>query len=158
MIVAGIDIGTNTGIAIVKEQTEQILYLQKINTNYLTHSEMFEVLSKILIYNKVKYIGYEKPIYHTNIKSLQKYIEKVSSLKLIASMNKIPIIELYPNTVKKSVVGFGKASKYQVKEMLRNVSKIEVNDSYDVSDAIAIAFALINKLKTMGNFMCGKNP
>lgn len=157
MIVAGIDIGINTGVAVVEKQTGQIIFLEKINTNHITYLEMFDVFSKIIVSNRVKYIGYEKPIYHANIKSIQKYIEKVSTLKLIASMNRIPIFELYPNTIKKSMIGFGKASKYQLKEMLKNMLDKKVSSGYDVSDALAIAFTLINKLESEANFMCYKN-
>lgn len=157
MIIAGIDIGTYTAIAIVEKLSGQIITLQKINTNQITPSEMFDVFNKFIIYYKVRCIGYEKPIYHTNIKSMQKYIEKVSTIKLIASINKIPVIELFPNNIKKSIVGFGKASKYQVKEMVKNAYNINTGNSYDTSDAIAIAFALINKLESETHFMHYKN-
>jgi crossover junction endodeoxyribonuclease RuvC len=148
MIVAGIDIGIKIGIAIVNSTSQKILHLQKIDTSQLTISELFNFLNNLIKSKNTKYIGYEKPIYHTNIKSMQKYIEKIGTVKLIASMNKIPIIELAPNAVKKTITGFGKASKYQVKELLRNVHGIKTDAGYDLSDAIAIAFAVVNKIQS----------
>ncbi|MFN7181817.1 MAG: crossover junction endodeoxyribonuclease RuvC [Planctomycetota bacterium] len=158
MNIAGIDIGSQLAIAIVEFKSEKIIFIEKIDTRQLTFSELFCVLSDRLKSNRVRYIGYEKPIYHTNIKSMQKYIEKISALKLIASLNRIRIVELQPTCVKKSITGFGKASKHQVKQLLDNVYNIKVSrQSYDISDAIAISFALINKLKSEFHFMFEKD-
>jgi crossover junction endodeoxyribonuclease RuvC len=158
MNIAGIDIGSKIGIAIVESNSSRIVHLQKIIADQFTYSELFGILSSILKTHNCKYIGYEKPIYHLNIKSVQKYIEKAGTLKLIASLLKIPIVELPPTSIKKSTTGFGKAKKSQIKQMLKNLYNIDLKEGYDVSDAIAIAFSLLNKLKTESQFMSYKNP
>ncbi len=158
MNIAGIDIGVKLAIAIVELESEKISDVEQINTSQLTFSELFSVLNNLVKIKKIKCMGYEKPIYRANIKSMQKYIEKVSTLKLIASINKIPIFELHPTSIKKSFTGFGQASKQQIREFVKNVYNItNLKKGYDISDAIAISFSLLNKLKTQTHFMSDKN-
>ncbi len=158
MNIAGIDVGVKLGIAVVELESEKIIHIEQIDTKQLTFSELFCVLNNLVKLKSIRYIGYEKPIYHTNIKSMQKYIEKTGTLKLIASINKIPIVELHPNSIKKSFTTYGKASKHQVRELIKNLYNITLpKKGYDISDAIAISFSLLNKLKSSPQFMSNKN-
>jgi len=71
------------------------------------------------------------------------------ALLLTISLCEIPAFEYSPREVKKAVVGYGAASKYQVRSMLCNIFHFNLEKySLDATDAIAVAICHIH---TNGN-------
>ncbi len=63
---------------------------------------------------------------------------------LTLSSENIPIVEYSALEVKKAVVGYGKADKKQVTEMIRAVFNIKTKISHDSADALALALCHLN--------------
>ncbi len=57
----------------------------------------------------------------------------------VAGQFQIPVFEYATRQVKKSVTGFGGAEKQQVQLVLRHIYKIPQFESFDASDALAVA-------------------
>tara|TARA_Y100000766_G_C18508340_1_gene412981 strand:- start:226 stop:534 length:309 start_codon:yes stop_codon:yes gene_type:complete len=58
---------------------------------------------------------------------------------LVAAQNKINLSEYSPNTVKKNLVGYGHANKFQIIEMIRRIYPNLEIESDDAADALALA-------------------
>ena len=70
---------------------------------------------------------------------------------LVAARNNIEIYEYAPNTIKKNLVGYGHASKFQMVEMIqRFFPGITINNE-DSADALAVAITSAHLL-THNNF------
>jgi crossover junction endodeoxyribonuclease RuvC len=84
--------------------------------------------------------GFESMFYSKNVQSLIKLSHARSAAILAATMSNIPIFEYSPREVKKSITGYGNASKQQVQYMVRNILKIEETpEFFDATDALAVA-------------------
>jgi crossover junction endodeoxyribonuclease RuvC len=58
---------------------------------------------------------------------------------LSVSQNNVSMIEITPKEVKNSLTGYGGASKYQIKEAIKNLLNMTDVKSFHASDALAIA-------------------
>lgn len=82
----------------------------------------------------------EKLFFNTNEKTAIDVAQARGVTVLPAVLNDIPIYEYTPLQVKCSIVGYGRAEKIQVQEMIKNtlhLKKIPKPD--DVADAVALA-------------------
>ncbi len=57
------------------------------------------------------------------------------------------LFEYSPNEVKKAVVGYGKADKYQVQSMIKAMLSLRELPSTDSADALAVALCHINTIR-----------
>ena len=69
-----------------------------------------------------------------------------ASLTAIA-LEKIPILELSSNEIKKSIVGNGHATKKQMQFMVKSLLCLNTEVCQDASDALASAITLSHRLK-----------
>ena len=69
-----------------------------------------------------------------------------ASLTAIA-LEKIPILELSSNEIKKSIVGNGHATKTQMQFMVKSLLRLNTAVCQDASDALASAITLSHRLK-----------
>jgi crossover junction endodeoxyribonuclease RuvC len=60
---------------------------------------------------------------------------------LSVSQNNVSMIEITPREVKNSLTGHGGASKYQIKEAIKNVLNMTGVKSFHATDALAVALA-----------------
>lgn len=69
----------------------------------------------------------------------------------LCHQEKIPVIEVTPATVKKSLTGNGRASKQQINYMVKKIFNIKDKINEHASDALAIAytFQAMNRTKTV---------
>jgi crossover junction endodeoxyribonuclease RuvC len=67
----------------------------------------------------------------------------------------VQIFEYTPLEIKKAVVGYGRATKEQVRSMVRIILELKGNPNLDTSDALAAAICHLNwsrfELHTRGN-------
>ena len=57
----------------------------------------------------------------------------------------IPVVEYTPAEIKRAVVGFGRAEKHQIQQMVKLLLGLDVAPSpHDVADALAVAFCHLN--------------
>ena len=62
-----------------------------------------------------------------------------AALMLIAARANLPVFEYPPGTVKRAVVGSGRAEKMQVNGMIRAILGLRAAPAIDASDALAVA-------------------
>jgi crossover junction endodeoxyribonuclease RuvC len=147
MIILGIDPGIGrTGWAIVKKDNNpQLIKYGCIETSKKDHNlkrlkQLYEELNQLIKIHKPDVVATEKLFFNTNVTTAIKVGEARGVIKLAAILNKLKLTEFTPLQIKMSVVGYGRASKKQVQEMVKtllNLKKIPKPD--DAADAVAAA-------------------
>ena len=79
-----------------------------------------------------------------NVKSSLKIGHARGAVLIAAVQCGIEIFEYTPLEIKKSVVGYGRASKEQVRAMVQVILKLKSKPDYDTSDALAAAICHLN--------------
>ncbi len=96
----------------------------------------------------------EKLFYNTNQKTVIDVAQARGVTILPAVQHNIPIYQYTPLQVKNALVGYGRAKKYQVQEMTRNILKLKnIPKPDDTADALALAIThgfSVNSRKIMG--------
>ena len=123
----------------------KLIYADAIKTK--PHSEFNERL--VTIYNEIneiinKYnpevLSIEDLFFNTNTKTAIKVAEARGVLILSAKIKNMEVYEYTPLQIKQGVAGYGKATKTQVKNMLKVILNMEKLPSLDdITDSIAIA-------------------
>jgi crossover junction endodeoxyribonuclease RuvC len=86
----------------------------------------------------------EDVFYAKNIKSSLKLGHARGAVLIAAVQYQVPIFEYSPLEIKKSVVGYGRAAKEQVRAMVRLILHLNSLPSLDTSDALAAAICHLN--------------
>lgn len=82
----------------------------------------------------------EKLFYNSNAKTVIDVSQARGVIMLAAQKNGVPAFEYTPLQVKQSVVGYGRAEKKQVQEMIKRILFLEkVPKPDDTADALAMA-------------------
>jgi crossover junction endodeoxyribonuclease RuvC len=71
---------------------------------------------------------------------------------LIAAEARLPIHEYSPLQVKSSVVGYGRAEKAQVQEMVKRLLRLDSRPPEDAADALAVALCHAHHSRTLAPF------
>lgn len=148
MIILGIDPGTNIlGYALLEAQKDTkrlidmgVIKIKKYETHSLKLREIyFQVQEIIENYNPTE-MAIEAPFYGKNPQSMLK-LGRAQGVAMAAGITMgLNICEYAPKKIKKAVTGRGTASKEQVRDLLKQILKIEIHDSYlDATDALATA-------------------
>lgn len=158
MIILGIDPGfalMGWGIINKKEKPELIEYgclkTSSKSENSVRLGTIFTSLQKIIKKFKPHIIVLEKLFFNTNAKTALLVGEARGVVKVCALLNKLPIFEFTPLQVKDCIVGYGRADKNQVQEMVKmtlGLDKIPKPD--DAADALAIALTYCFYNKKLG--------
>ncbi|MDR1522451.1 MAG: crossover junction endodeoxyribonuclease RuvC [Endomicrobium sp.] len=70
------------------------------------------------------------------------------AILLTISMNKIPLFEYNPRSVKMALTGYGSADKHQMQHMVKTFLKLkEIPKPDDTADALAMAICHINTMR-----------
>ena len=90
-------------------------------------------------------VAVEGIFYAKNVRSALKLGHARGVALLAASEAGIPVAEYSPAEIKRAVVGYGRAEKPQVQEMIRLLLGLEARPSpHDVADALAVAICHLN--------------
>ena len=155
MIILGIDPGfRNTGFGIIKSEKNLIAYISSgivsttINdTNAERLRDIFVGVREIIVKYSPEYAVMEKVFVNDNPKTtLALGQARGASLAAIA-LEKIPVLELSSNEIKKSIVGNGHATKAQMQFMVKSLLHLNREVCKDASDALASAITLSHRLK-----------
>ena len=155
MIILGIDPGLrNTGFGIIKSEKNLIAYISSgivsttINdTNAERLRDIFVGVREIIVTYSPEYAVMEKVFVNDNPKTtLALGQARGASLAAIA-LEKIPVLELSSNEIKKSIVGNGHATKAQMQFMVKSLLDLNREVCKDASDALASAITLSHRLK-----------
>lgn len=87
----------------------------------------------------------EETFYAVNVKSALKLGHVRGVVLVAAARARIPVFEYSPLEIKAALVGYGRAEKQQVQEMVRLLLKLkELPEPLDASDALGAAICHIN--------------
>ncbi len=147
MLVLGVDPGSlSTGYGLVEKQHQRLIYVGegKISppsslpfTKRIHH--IFQALVHIIDEHQPDEMSIEDIFFAKNVKSALK-IGHVRGAALVAAVqNNLAVFEYTPLQIKQSVVGYGRATKEQVRSMVKIILQIEIPLSLDASDALAVA-------------------
>jgi crossover junction endodeoxyribonuclease RuvC len=124
------------------------LKLIKMDTIRLTRvKDIFERLgiihqsmNDLIREHKPDELAIEAPFFGKNVQSMLK-LGRAQGVAIAVAMQKgLPVTEYSPRKIKQAITGNGNADKEQVWKMLKIILQIEVvHDSYDASDALAVA-------------------
>lgn len=163
MIILGIDPGyaiIGYGVLEYSNNHFKVLGYGAITTKAGTpFNERLEIIYReldlIMTQYKPDVMAIEKLFYNTNAKTVIDVAQARGVIVLTAQLHGLEITEYTPLQVKQSVVGYGRAEKKQVQEMMRIMLKFdEIPKPDDTADALAMAIchahtsgSLVGKLK-----------
>lgn len=102
--------------------------------------QVYEGMVQLIEKYKPEAVAFEKLFFNRNVTTAMSVSQARGVLILAAVQRGLPIAEYTPMQVKQAIVGYGKAEKRQVQEMVRmflNLQSIPKPD--DVADALAVA-------------------
>ncbi len=153
MIILGIDPGLNhTGYGLVKIEKDRISALDHgciVNNTSVTFTEKIkrihlEIDHLIKSYSPQE-IVLEEIFFSKNIRSALNVGKVVGVVALTATLLEIDFFVYTPLQIKLSVVGYGRASKLQVQEMVKVLLSLpEKPDTDHAADALAVAICHIH--------------
>jgi crossover junction endodeoxyribonuclease RuvC len=148
MIVIGIDPGTAiTGYGILNFQDDVCKILAygciKTTTQFSKEERLEQIhqqVKDLITLHKPEVLAIEQLFFNKNTRTAMLVGEARGVIMLAAAQNKLPVYEYTPLQIKKSLVGYGKASKEQVMAMVQITLDLEkVPKPDDIADALACA-------------------
>jgi crossover junction endodeoxyribonuclease RuvC len=157
MAVIGIDPGTAlTGYGIVEENADQSLHVLDfgvIRTDSKDKPEtrlckLFKQLNEIISLYNPESSGVEKLYFQRNTTTALSVGQARGVAILSLAEAGVSISEYNPMEIKQAVVGYGKATKKQVQEMVKVILSLEnIPQPDDAADALAVAICHIHSRK-----------
>jgi crossover junction endodeoxyribonuclease RuvC len=155
--VLGIDPGNSiTGYGIVEKQKNSIHYvlhgevkIAKGTTLSSCLVTLYDSLLDVINQSSPDVIAIEDIFYGKNIKSLMRQSEARGVIILAGSHRRLPIYEYSPLEIKKAVVGYGRAEKNQIQNMVKAILHLPTLPPVDAADALAVAICHVNFLKPL---------
>lgn len=152
MLVLGVDPGSQvTGYGLVEKKNDK---LTCIHSGHITSSskipfyerihKIFQSMVEVMDHYGPQEMAIEDMFYAKNIKTSLKLGHARGAVLIAAVQCGIQIFEYTPLEIKKSVVGYGRATKEQVRSMVRIILKLKSIPNLDISDALATAICHLN--------------
>jgi crossover junction endodeoxyribonuclease RuvC len=159
MRVLGIDCGGEfTGYGVVEQACDGRLLCVHAGAIALPKREplpvrlarVFRELDRLLLEYVPDEVAIEDVFYAVNAKSALKLGQVRGVAMLAAAMHQRPVAEYAPLSIKSAVVGYGKADKFQVQQMVtRLLSLSAAPEPFDATDALAIAICHLHTAATV---------
>ena len=111
--------------------------------------ELYESLREVLDQTKPDVVSVEKLFFSKNITTGIAVAEARGIVLLVAEQNQVPVFEYTPNEIKKTLTGYGSATKPQMQEMVKlHLGLKEKPKPDDAADALAaaITYSLMTKM------------
>lgn len=114
--------------------------------------ELYDSVAEVFEETKPEIVAIEKLFFAKNITTGIAVAEARGIVLLVAAQNKLPVYEYTPNEIKKSLTGYGAATKTQISEMVRVHLGLEKKPKPDdAADALAAA------ITCSFTYLAGKN-
>jgi crossover junction endodeoxyribonuclease RuvC len=159
MRVLGIDCGTEyTGYGVVELCQDDTLVCLSCGAIKLSPREplpdrlatIFQSLGSVIEEHRPDQVAIEDVFYALNVKSALKLGQVRGVAMLAASSAGLWVAEYSPLSVKSSVVGYGRAEKQQVQQMVMRLLHLsEPPEPSDAADALAIAICHLHTSATL---------
>lgn len=164
MRIIGIDPGTyKTGFGIIDEHRSAVKYIasgcleSRAKLVSVRYEEIYKQLIAVLDEYKPDICSIESPFMYQNPKVAMRLGEIRGVLILSAIQFKLETVEYSPLEVKKSVVGYGRADKSQVRKMVMALLNLKsLSGVTDISDALALALCHVHNKKSIRQYMIKK--
>lgn len=102
--------------------------------------ELYDSLSEVFEETKPEMVAVEKLFFAKNITTGIAVAEARGIVLLVTEQHGLPVYEYTPNEIKKSLTGYGAATKTQIEEMVRVHLGLECKPKPDdAADALAVA-------------------
>ncbi|WP_442603500.1 crossover junction endodeoxyribonuclease RuvC [Paenibacillus sp. KN14-4R] len=115
--------------------------------------QVYDSIQELIKRYKPDAVAIEKLFFNRNVTTAMSVSQARGVLILAAVQHNLPIAEYTPLQIKQAIVGYGKAEKKQVQEMVKVFLKLSaVPKPDDVADALAVAIChahsstLLNKM------------
>ena len=158
MRVLGIDCGTEyTGYGIVDLLEDDSLVCLDCGAIKLSPREPMSTrlslisirLGELIAEHHPDRVAIEDVFYAVNVKSALKLGQVRGVAMLAAATAGLEVAEYSPLSIKSAVVGYGRAEKHQVQQMVARLLKLdEIPESPDAADALAIAICHLHTAAT----------
>jgi len=162
MRVLGIDCGSEyTGYGVVEQRQNRELIccisgairLKSRDAMAYKLQQIFTGLTGIIAEHQPDLVAIEDVFYALNVKSALKLGQVRGVAMLAASSCGLEVAEYSPLSIKSAVVGYGRADKQQVQQMVMRLLKLSVApEPADASDALAIAICHIHTAATLNRY------
>ncbi|HVP51609.1 MAG TPA: crossover junction endodeoxyribonuclease RuvC [Terriglobales bacterium] len=159
MRVLGVDCGTEyTGYGVVEEAGEGQLRCLTAGAIRLSPREplprrlerIFSKLSELIAAHRPELVAIEDVFYAVNVKSALKLGQVRGVAMLAAAAAGLEVCEYAPLAIKSAVVGYGRAEKSQVQQMVTRLLRLpEAPESPDAADALALAICHLHTASTL---------
>lgn len=147
MRILGIDPGTRiTGYGLVEKQGNRLLHID--NGAIVTRSDrelpqrlkaIHDGLVEVIDYYRPEVVAVEQIFVDKNVQSALK-LGHARGAALLTGVNAgLPVFEYTASQVKSAVVGYGKAAKRQVQQMVKVLLNLPEIAQEDAADALAVA-------------------
>jgi len=152
MLVLGVDPGSRvTGYGLVETNDRDVTFVHcglirspDKTPFYQRIYAIFESMVDIMGRYQPREMAIEDLFYAKNIQSSLKLGHARGAVLIAAVQCNIPIFEYTPLEIKKSVVGYGRADKEQVRSMVQIILRLKEELPLDASDALAAAICHVN--------------
>ena len=152
MIVLGVDPGSRvTGYGLIEKRDLSLTCLHagtfgtSLNRPFFERIyEIFQAMTEIMNRFRPEEMAIEDLFFHKNLESALKIGHARGAVLIAAVQSKVRIFEYSPLEIKKSVVGYGRATKEQVRSMTQVILKMKTLPPLDASDALATAICHLN--------------
>ncbi len=159
MRVLGIDCGTEyTGYGVVELEDSGRLVCLISGAIKLSAREplprrlsrISDRLAEIIHEHQPDNVAIEEVFYALNVKSALKLGQVRGVAMLAAASAGLEVAEYSPLSIKSAVVGYGRAEKHQVQQMVRQLLQLEeIPEPADAADALAIAICHLHTSSTL---------
>jgi crossover junction endodeoxyribonuclease RuvC len=109
---------------------------------------IYRGLQEVLTAYRPAEVSIESIFHARNAQSALKLGHARGVALLAAELDDVPVVEYTPMQVKSAVVGYGKAEKVQVQQMVRRLLALETIAGADASDALAVAICHLQSRRT----------
>ncbi len=162
MRVLGIDCGSEyTGFGVVDQLDGRELVccvsgaikLRAKDPMALRLQKIYRELKQVIHDHQPEVAAIEEVFYAVNVKSALKLGQVRGVAMLAASSCGLPVAEYAPLAIKSAVVGYGRAEKQQVQQMVMRLLKLPLPPQpSDAADALALAICHIHTASTMKKY------
>ncbi|MFH1487959.1 MAG: crossover junction endodeoxyribonuclease RuvC [Pseudomonadota bacterium] len=158
MLVLGVDPGSLvTGYGLIEKERDRMTCLHsgiirtssKIPFHERIH-KIFQSMVEIMNLYRPQEVSIEDVFFAKNVKSALKIGHARGAVLIAASQCGVRIFEYTPLEIKQAVVGYGRATKEQVRSMVQVILSIKDEPSLDASDALAAAICHHNWIRIHG--------
>jgi crossover junction endodeoxyribonuclease RuvC len=113
-------------------------------------SQISRALEELIAAHHPDCVAIEDVFYAVNVKSALKLGQVRGVAMLAAASARLEVSEYAPLSIKSAVVGYGRAEKHQVQQMVARLLRLEnIPESEDAADALAIAICHLHTQATL---------